>query len=184
MTKSKLILSSTLILIALFAVGCLVSGTFVIVESLSFTTQSGFYPEAINLLDNEDWAEHRDNLDKVEIVGFELWITNNEPVEWSYWAFMDDFDLSCQDISCANASTTKFLIFDTLTVPASTTMTQSTKFVSYAQSFTYIKNLDKIKQMIFDGSFNYYGFANGGLSGNGGVIDSIRVIITVNASDT
>ncbi len=184
MKMKNMILMGTIILLALFTVGCLVSGTFVIVETFEFTTQSGFYPEAINLSDNADWEEHRDKLDKIEIVGFELWITNNESTEWSYWAYMDDYDMSCQDVTCAEASTTKFLIFDTLTVLPATATTQSTKYVSYAESFTYIKNLDKMKQMMFDGSFNFYGFAEGGTSGNGGAIDSIRVIITVNASDS
>ncbi len=184
MTKKNLMLFGTLLLFALFAVGCLVSGTFVIVETFEFSTQTGFYPEAVNLSDNADWEEHRDKLDEVEVVGFELWITNNESVEWKYWAYMDDYDNNCQSLSCANASTTKFLVFDTLTVPASTSSTGSTKYVTYAKSFNYIKNLDKVKKMIFDGSFNFYGYANGGGSGNGGTIDSIRVIITVNASDT
>ena len=86
MTKKNIILSGTLLLIALFAVGCLVSGTFVITETFNFSTQTGFYPDAISLVNNSDWEDHRDNLDKIEIVGFELWITNNESVEWSFWA--------------------------------------------------------------------------------------------------
>ena len=169
--------------IALFTIGCLVSGTFVITESFEFTTQTGFYPEAINLVDNEDWDEHRENLDKVDVVGFELWITNNETAEWKFWANLDDYNAACTTLACANASATKFLIFDTLTIPAATSP-NSVKLVSYAESFKYIHNLDKIKQMVFDGSFNYFGYATGGTGGNGGKVDSVRIIITVNASDT
>ena len=181
MTKKNIILSGVLILIALFAVGCLVSGTFVIVETFSFSTQSGFYSDAINLDGNSDWEEHKDKLDKVEIVGFELWITNNEPEDWSFWAYMDDYDASCLSESCADESSTKFLVFDTLTIPASTGTTGSTKYVSYVESFDYIQNLDKIREMVFDGSFNFFAYATGA---NGGVVDSVRIIITVNASDT
>ena len=185
MTTKKIFLSSTLIIIALFSVGCLVSGTFVISETFifDFTTQDGFYTEAINLENNADWEEHEDKLDKVEIIGFELWITNNEPVEWKYWANLDEYDVNCTTLSCANASSTKFLIFDTLTIPAATS-TGSSKYISYAESFNYIKNLDKIRDMVFGGSFNYYGFATGGAGGNGGKVDSVRIIITVNASET
>ncbi len=184
MKKKNLILSGSLFLMTLLVSGCLlVSGTFVIVETVNVTLQSGFYSTSINLTNNADWEDHRDKLDKVEVVGFELWVTNNEPVEWSFWAYMDNFDSNCTTESCANASTTKFLVFDTLTIPAASE-TSSTKIVSYAESFQYIQNLDEIKQMVFDGSFNFYGYGAGGQNGNGGTIDSIRVIITVNASET
>lgn len=181
MTKKNIILSGTLILIALFAVGCLVSGTFVIVENFEFSFVSGFYADAVDLTDNEDWADHRDNLDKVEVVGFEVWVTNNSSNDFSFWAYMDDYDNACQNQTCADNRTTKFLILDTLTIPASTG-SSSYKLVSYAQSFNYIQNLDKIKKMVFDGSFNFYGYSSDG--GASGTVDSIKAIITVNASDT
>ena len=168
---------------ALVIGGCIVSGTFVVVESFEFTTQSGYYLKAVDLTDNEDWEDHRENIDEIDVVGFELWITNNEPTEWKFWAYMDDYEEACTTLTCANGSSTKFLIFDTLTVPAASS-SSSTKFVSYAESFNYIQNLDKIKAMVKSGQFNYFGFANGGGGGLGGQVDSIRVIITVNASDT
>ncbi|KAA3636479.1 MAG: hypothetical protein DWP97_02635 [Calditrichaeota bacterium] len=179
--KNKLIFG-LLCCAALVIGGCIVSGTFVVVESFSFTPNNGFYVDWIDLTDNEDWEDHRENIDDIELVGFELWVTNNDPVDWSFYAFMDEYDTTCVDRTCAEGSTTKFLVFDTLNVPGSTG-SQSVKLVSYAESFNHIANLTQIQQMVLDGTFNFYGFVDGG-SGSINVIDSIKVIITVNASDT
>lgn len=180
--RNKIILGS-LITVLLIIGGCLVSGTFIVVETFSFTTQTGFYPESIDLTDNSVWDDHREDIDDIEMVGFELWITNNEPSEWSFWAYMDNYDVNCYDQSCADASSSKFLIFDTLTIPANTG-SGSHKYISYAKSFDLIRNLDAIKKKVLTGQFNYYGYATGGGAGYGGKVDSVKVIITVNASDT
>jgi len=173
------------IVLSLFVLGgCLVSGTFVIEETFSFTTQTGFYPESVDLTENEVWADHIDNLDDIELIGFELWITNSETAEWTYSAYADEYDETCDNLTCFGTSNTKFKVFGDLVVPAATTTSGSTKFVSYQESFQYIQNFADLKELVRGGKFNLYGLASGGSGGNGGKVDSIKVIITINASDT
>jgi len=184
MLKSKKIILLPLIVIVLFLAGCLVSGTFNVVKTIPFSTQTGYYPYAVDITDEADWEKHKDKLDEVELIGFELWITNFEPVEWKFWAYADNFNDECLSLSCFNESTTKFKIFDTLTVSAAVVTGGSHKYVSYVESFKYLGNQEKLKKMLLTGQFNYYGFATGGTSGSGGIVDSVRLIVTFNASDT
>lgn len=173
------------VVLSLFVLGgCLVSGTFVVEETFSFTTQTGFYFEPVNLTTNPDWEDHVDNLDDIELIGFELWITNNETSEWTYSAYADEYDELCDDLACFNESTTKFKVFGDLVVPAATSTGSSTKYVAYNKSFQFIQNFEAFKKLAMGGKFNLYGIASGGSGGNGGKVDSIKVIITINASDT
>ena len=163
--------------------GCLVSGSFVVVENFSFSIHSGFYAEAIDLTDNDIWAEHADKLDEVEAIGFELWITNNSEEEWKFWGELDEYDVGCVTELCAVSSTTSYLIFDTLTIPAGSSGT-SQKYVTYAESFNYLVNVDSALADVMSGQFNFYGYAKTGGGTVGGHIDSLKVVLTINASDS
>ncbi len=181
--KNKTLSLSFVCLIFLIT-GCLVSGTFMIVESFPFTTQDGFYPAAVNLTTNEIWIEHADKLDEVESVGFELWITNNETSDWTYTGYLDDYDPDCMTQSCFDTSTTKKIVFGPITIPASTGSSGTQKFVSYAESFGYLHNVEDLISKTQDGMLNVIGIATGGAGGNGGSVDSLRIIVTINASDS
>lgn len=164
--------------------GCLVSGTFVVVEKFSFTpSTSGFIGEAVDITGNEVWEDHADKLDEVEMIGFELYVTNVSSTEWKFWAEMDQYDAGCTLLPCADSSSTKFLIFDTLTIPAGNNST-SQKLVSYPQSLTHLKNVQRALDLVIDGQFNFYGYASTGPGGSWGCIDSIKVVVTLNASDS
>ncbi|MEE8576637.1 MAG: hypothetical protein V3T31_05225, partial [candidate division Zixibacteria bacterium] len=47
----------------LLVTGCLVSGTFVIVEEFSFTGQTGFYFYEVDITSEPDWEDHKDDID-------------------------------------------------------------------------------------------------------------------------
>lgn len=179
-TKSKILFMLGL-MAALFAGGCLVSGTFTVIQTLNFSVQTGFYPEAIDLTDNEDWEEHRENIDRIELVGFELWITDNNSAEWKVSAYMDNYNDTCLSQSCFDTSTTKFQVLKEITIPASNNNNGSQKYIAYANSFDFLDNIAAMKAKVLSGQFNVFGIATGGSTG---VIDSLKVIITVNASDT
>lgn len=176
-----------LLVACLTAAGCLLSGTFVVVYSFAFTTQTGFYPVNVDLTGEDEWNDHKDDIDVIEAVGFELWITNNEPQPWSFAAWIDDASETFYDVGNQtgfDASNTKILIFDTLTVPASTGQTGSQRFVSYAESLTLLRNMNALKQMVKTGKFHFYGLATANNGGVGGQVDSVRIIVTLSASDT
>lgn len=175
--KSKLGLFA-LALVALLICGCyIISGTWVIVEPFEFTSASGFYFYQIDITGEKDWIDHKDDINNIDLVGFEMFIINNESSDVTFNAYIDDADSTlCTDATCFNANTTKTLIIDNLTLPAG-----DTTHVTYGQSFKYLRHVDRLKALTKEGRFNYYGTASAGASLNF-VIDSAVVIITFSAS--
>lgn len=170
-----------LALVSILVAGCLVSGTFVIVEDFSFTPSNGFIGEAVDITSNDVWEDHSDKLDEIEQIGFELWMTNNSAQEWKFFAYMDEYNESCVSPSCALISTSKYLIFDTLTIPAGT---GETIHITYSESLNHLVNTPQALEQLMTGKFNFYGYAMIDELTAGGQIDSVRVIITLNASDS
>lgn len=186
MMKSKGVLALTgLALLALVVVGCkIVSGTFVLVESFSFTTQTGFYPTAVDLTENSTWKEHEDDIDRIEVVGFELWITNNETSEWTYTGYVHESTMPDDTLDQADVDSLATLVFGPLTVPAGTPSAGTQRFVTYAESLGLLSNISTLQSLVKGGVFDYYAIATGGSGGLGGQVDSIRIIITLAAKDS
>ncbi len=164
-----------IISIALLIGGCiLISGTFVIVEPFSFTTQSGFYYYNVDITDESDWEDNKDNIDGIDLVGFEMWFDNNEATAITFDVYIDDADGTIySNGSDVAAHTTQIL--DGLTLSPGTT------HLTYGNSFAYITNVATLKTLVKTGQFHYYGLADGG-SSSGFVIDSGKVIVTFSAS--
>ena len=75
MSKAKILLVlASVLLIAIAFSGCkyIISGTFVIVENIEFTAGSGFYFYQVDITDEEDWDEHKDDIDFIDAVGVEF----------------------------------------------------------------------------------------------------------------
>ncbi|MCK4574142.1 MAG: hypothetical protein KAU36_07210 [candidate division Zixibacteria bacterium] len=167
--------------IVLLAVGCLVSGTFVVTEPFSFTAETGFYAYQVDVTDEKDWEDHKDDIDNIDMVGFELWITNNEAFPVTFNAWVDDADNPfCTGATCFDALTTKTIIIDNLTIPAGPTMR---RHVTYGESFTYLENVKVLKKLVKEGRLNFYGTGSDGTD-LGFVVDSGVVIVTFSASGT
>lgn len=186
MLKSKsALLISGLALLVLAALGCkIVSGTFVVVESFSFTTKTGFYPTAVDLTENDTWQDHKDDIDRIEVVGFELWITNDETSEWTYTGYVNEATMPDDTLSQGQVEANATRVFGPLTVPAGTVGAGTQKFVSYSESLGLLSNIKTLQNLVKGGLFDYYAIATGGSGGLGGQVDSIRIIITVAAKDS
>ncbi len=158
-------------------VGCLISGTFVVtifVEDEEFTTDNGFYYYFVDLTDNEDWEDHQDNIDNIDVVGFELWIDNTSGSATTFDVWIDDAgNAELMSLAAVQASATK--IVDGLTIA------NGANFITYGQSLGVIQNTETLKTLVEAGEFHYYGYSSAGM----GLyeIDSMRVIVTVSASD-
>jgi len=171
--KNMLILTS----IAILFTGCLISGTFVINEKFTLNGNSGFYYYQIDITGESDWQDHKDDIDNIDVVGFELWFTNNGATDVTFNTYVDDFyNPLCTDTNCLNNNSTKIKIIDNLKlIPGST-------HITYGQSFQYLVNIDQLRQLAKEGQFNFYG-----VSSPGGVnisLDSAQVVVTVSASGT
>jgi len=166
-----------LAVLSLVIVGChLVSGTFVIVESFSFTTQTGFYRYEVDITDEEKWEDHKDDISRINVVGFELWITNNESVDVTFNAYIDDADATFYSTYAeVDANATK--IIDDLTLAAGPGMVTH---ITYAQSFNYLRNVGELKRLTKEGRFHCYCVSDGGTY-SAFIVDSGKVIITFSA---
>ncbi len=175
MTRKSLICFGGLLLIALLATGCLLSGTFVVDQSFSFSTSgSGFYYYAVDVTGNSVWNDHHDDIDAIDLVGFELWLHNGGSENLTFNAYVDDADNSlCTSQSCLDGNTTKTQIIAGLTVAP------GDRHITYVESFNYLKNLDKLKALAKEGKLNMYGTA----AGSGTLtVDSGKIIVTFSAS--
>ena len=150
------------------------SGTFVAVitvYAVDFTAQTGFYYEPVDLSDSDIWDDHKDDIKKIETVGFELWITNSGGADEEFNVYLDDFDDAVHG-SVGAVQSDATLVLDGLNLPAG-----ALTHVTYGQSFGLLKNVDKLKQLVEEGQFHYYGLSSAGNTDNY-EIDSVKIVIT------
>lgn len=169
-----------LVLAGLVLSGCLVSGTFVVVQVFTFGQASGnFYSEAVDLTEDDVWDEHKDDIDRIDVVGFELWITNETTADFTYSAYIDDPE-DPMWVTPEQVDSLATLIFDNLTITGAGAGSGSRRVITYAQSFAYLKNVPEIRRLMKLGVFDYYALTEG--TGTG-TVDSVKVIVTVSASN-
>ncbi len=159
--------------IGILVAGCLISGTFVIVESFSFTAQSGFYYYEIDLTNQSDWEDHKDQIDAIDAVGAEFFITSTESGNVTFNVFVDSYSGSANP--SAVPSSAKVILEDLDVAPGTT-------HITYAQSLGYLKNLDALKALVKTGKFDYYATSSGN-EGTSFKVDSGKVIVTFSASE-
>ena len=162
------------VIVALIVTGCyIISGTFVIIKKFTFTTETGFYHELVDITNEADWKNHKDEIDDIDLVGFELWFTNNEAFEVTFNAYVDDGAApEYSTFSEVDANADKVL--DNLILPAGP---GGKTHITYGNSFKFIENVDKLKKAVKSGKFHFYGVSSGGTA-TGFVVDSAVVVVT------
>ena len=158
--------------------GCgIVSITITIDEDFDVVGSGDFYYQSIDVTENEDWQDHEDDIEFVEMVTFDIWMTNNEETEVTFDGYVDDYDNTlCVTRSCFDASSTPTRILKDIVIPAG-----SSRHITPGQSLAFIENLDVMKARELDGQFHFYGISTGGTSVNFSV-DSGTVFITLMVS--
>lgn len=151
--------------------GCLISGTFVIIDSFSFTTTTGFYIYAVDVTDESDWADNKDKIDFIDEVGAEFYLRNTGSTDATFSAWVDDYGTNHANAGAVEANAT--LVIDSIMVPAGGSLN-----VSYAQSFNYITGIARLKALAKTGRFDFYGTSTGAV-GTTFFLDSAKVIVTV-----
>jgi len=176
--KRKLGIVGSVVALSLLA-GCLLSGTFIsviVIVDEDFTTRTGFYFYDVDLTEEDVWNDHKDEIKDIDLVGFELWITNHESEERKFSVYLDDADEPVYDtLPDVLANTT--IVLDDLTLTAGPDVQTH---VTYGQSFKYLKNVPTLLELVKKGAFHYYGISDGGTSA-GYTIDSAKVVITFTA---
>ncbi len=163
-----------LILAAVALAGCLISATFVIHEPIKFTMQNDFYFEQVNLTDNATWEDHGDQVDFIDAVGMVLYITSGEAGNVTFNAYVDKYSGPSSSPSSVPKTATK--IISNLQVPPGKTK------ITYKQSLSIITGLDRLKDLVKTGQFDFYATSSSGL-GSSFRVDSGEVVVTFSAHD-
>lgn len=180
---SKCALPASLVLAGLVIGGCLVSGTFVIVEDVQFAFRAnhGFYWFPVDLTDNSDWKDHKDQIDDIDAVGFEFDIqnTSSEDCEFNVWfaAAHGAADRNNFPVAFDSTGLGAVKVITGLKVAAG-----ETRKVTYAESLGSITNLGEFKRIVKTGRFDYYGTSCGGTDDDLFIVTNGKVIVTVSAS--
>ncbi|MEW6050315.1 MAG: hypothetical protein AB1644_04540 [Candidatus Zixiibacteriota bacterium] len=162
---------------ALMVGGCLLSATFV-VQVLFRDSDMGDhtvrYHKLVDITTEPDWQDNKDKIHTIELVGFQLWITNNIQGN-SFNLYVDDGDdpeqMTRADV---DANTTK--IINALALPAG-----EQRYVRYSESLRLLQNEDILKALVKEGKFHFYA-----TSKNPNIdftLDSVRVIVTLSAGN-
>jgi len=169
-----------LITLALVSSGCLISGTFVVVEDFDFdfTAQGGFYWYPVDLTGNSVWEDHADDIDNIDAIGMQFTIRNTSDVSSTLTIRIKRASGAADPDGVPPPITGATAIIEGLTVPAN-----SSRVIGYVGSLAYITNLDKIKEIIMSGRFDLYGTSTGGPEEPFEVRDG-KIVVTISASST
>ncbi|MCP4569245.1 MAG: hypothetical protein GY841_16850 [FCB group bacterium] len=175
-----------LITAALVFTGCLISGTFVIVENATFdfTADRGFYWYPVDLTGNSVWEEHEEDIDNIDALGMQFSITNTTGVDTEFNAWFIKATGPAGDPSNpgdwpTEVPTGALKVIDGLTVAAG-----ATRHIGYLGSLSYITNIEKLKEIIKTGRFDYYGQSTGGSGDDTYDVTNGKIVITISASST
>ena len=174
--KPRLAVPAALIA-ALLAGGCLLSGTFTVDEKFTFELREGLYFHAADVTGDAEWQDHKDDIDKVDMVGFELWLTNhlNTPSEFSL--YVDDFgETQWTTADQVRANTVK--VFGSLTLKPGV---GGQTHITYGESLGMFSNVAELRRLTRQGQFHVYGVSTAA-AGSEFTVDSARVVVTFTAS--
>jgi hypothetical protein len=162
------------VLMIILVAGCIMSGTFVIVEKFTPTAESGFYYKGVDFTDNATWQEHGDQVDFIDAIGFELYTRSTATEDITFDIYVDNYSGPDASPDAVPGTATKVI--------EGVTVSPGTKTVTYAESLKLIKGLDRLKTLAKTGQMDLYGTSTGGV-GSTFVIDSIKVVVTFSASE-
>ena len=150
----RILLLGLILALSLASIGCLVSGQITVVESIEIgaTTDQNLSKFNLDLNDNADYRDHKDQIlsvDEISLVAILTNRANSEAIAEVY--ISDNPNLSTiQDIR-----TQADLIFTSPSVPANGEV-----IVNWSDGFAHMSNTDVlIDQILGDGMFTVYGIA-------------------------
>ncbi len=159
--------------ILLTAAGCFWSGTFVINKTFTFAPGENFYSYRLDLTTNATWRDHKDNIDRIETIGFVLYLNSGEPDDVAFSAYVNE--AVGDEPNQSSVPATAKVIIDSLPVAP------GKQVISYPQSLKVIRNIDALKKLAKTGKFDFYGTSTG-TDGDTFKVDSVTVVVTFTAS--
>lgn len=155
MKKSVVILTkTTAAVIALFIVmgaNCITSGNILVVvdiEDFGAQTNNVFTSKKVDLRENEDWKEHKEDINSIDDLGFAVRITNNADVPAAGQLYVSaNKDLTTIEAVRSNA----ILVLDGIVVQPGVE-----RAIEWGESKSFVKNFVEAKKVIFKELFYVY----------------------------
>lgn len=130
---------------------CITSGNIVAViddlPDLVGQTNTNFNPRSVDLTENGDWKEHRDQLNSVDDIGFACEITNHESSVATGQIWISDKSYSTPDAVKANA----VKVLDGIAVPAG-----GKRNIEWKESADFLSNFVEAKTIVYTEKFYVY----------------------------
>lgn len=155
--KSKLKMAA----MGIFLVALLVFQWHCISWLLSTTLRITFYVEEgiyaveehvemaeVDLLENEDWEDHHDDVKGIQRILFASWVINRGEAD-AIARFYVSRD--CSLTTAAQVRSGATLVLDGITVPA-----HDSTYITASDSYRYLRNQDVLKDLMMEGMFCLY----------------------------
>ena len=140
-----------LALLMMLGNNCITSGNIVVViddlPDLVGQTNTSFNPRSVDLTNNSDWKEHRDQLNSVDDIGFACKITNYESSVATGQIWISDKSYS----SPADVRTNAVKILDGIARPAG-----GTRSIEWKESADFLSNFNEAKTIVYTEKFYLY----------------------------
>lgn len=140
--------------LAFLAMGanCITTGNVMVVEYLdpldANSAQAISYGE-VNLENNGDWNEHKDDIAAVDDIGFACRITNNGSTVAAGQLYVSELDKTLT--TPEQIQEQAILVLDGITVQPG-----ATREIEWQESYDFLMNFEETKQVIFTEHFKYY----------------------------
>lgn len=154
MKKTVLLFAKlSLALVALFFIlgtSCITTGNVMVAEYLDDLigqTDQNFDKGEIDLTNNGDWQEHKDQLNSIDDIGFACVIKNNTSTVATGQIYISDKAYSTADAARVGA----VKILDGIVVAAN-----ATREIKWQDSYDFLTNFDEAKRIIYTEHFYVY----------------------------
>jgi hypothetical protein len=144
MRKALLIIMAA----ALLTAGCIVTGNIVILVNIGnfqISPSGLFGSEYVDLNDIDDYAEHKDDLNSIDDIGFICKIQNTSGSSATGRLYVSNTS------STSSIPTDKILVLDGITVAAGQTRT-----ISLEESYDYLMHFEEARDAVLEEQFTVY----------------------------
>ncbi len=146
---------AVLALMVIMGANCVTSGNVVIIEEIEdfvAQTSSTLTTENVNLTENEDWQDQKEDINSIDDIGFACRITNNAAATAAGQLWISK---AKQQTTIEAIKTNGVLVLDGITVEPG-----QTREIKWGESHDFIKNFDATKEVIFAENFWVYFIAS------------------------
>jgi hypothetical protein len=141
------------VLVALLAAGCILSGQFTIVinieDEIAYVNQV-LNSAVIDLTTDETWKDHKDDIQKIIDVKFEVTVENSTSSAVTGEVYVSENEYT----TAADVQNNATLVLSGIVVEANDTRT-----ISFTESAKYITNLSTLLDLVEKGNFYIYALA-------------------------